>query len=81
MRRAICDRPEGLELVCARLGYAFAFLTSAPSAEVAAAHPKAMPVILTEPDESQEWLTLPWAEATALQRLLPGGTLKNTISN
>ena len=38
-----------------------------------------MPVILTETAEWQEWLTLPWAEATALQRPLPGGTLKNTF--
>lgn len=53
----------------------YAFLTCAPNAEVAAIHPKAMPVILTEPDEWSAWLSAPWADAKALQRLLPDGTL------
>src|SRR5690606_27814930 len=54
----------------------FAFLTTEPNAEVGAVHPKAMPVILTTPDEVETWLTAPWSEARALQRPLPDGTLR-----
>lgn len=34
----------------------YAFLTTAPNAEVKPVHPKAMPVILTEPDEWAAWM-------------------------
>lgn len=51
----------------------FAFLTSAPNAEVGAVHPKAMPVILTEPDERQAWLD--GIPAHQLQRPLRDGAL------
>ena len=54
----------------------FGFLTTTPNAEVAPIHPKAMPVILIEPDDWQAWLTAPWSEARALQRPLPGGALR-----
>ena len=37
----------------------FGFLTTEPNAEVGAVHPKAMPVILTTPDEVEVWLTRP----------------------
>ena len=54
----------------------FAFLTCAPNAEVGAVHPKAMPVILTRPEEWLRWLTAPASEALQLQRPLPDGTLQ-----
>ncbi|WP_233092727.1 SOS response-associated peptidase [Paracoccus sp. IB05] len=54
----------------------FAFLTCDPNAEVAEIHPKAMPVILTEPDDWEEWLVEPWTDAKSLQGPLPAGTLE-----
>ena len=54
----------------------FGFLTCPPNAEVAKIHPKAMPVILTSPEEWRRWLTAPVAEALPLQRPLPDGTLQ-----
>lgn len=54
----------------------FGFLTTEPNAEVAAVHPKAMPVILTEPDECEAWMTAPWTEAKMLQRPLPDDALQ-----
>jgi len=53
----------------------FGFLTTGPNREVGAVHPKAMPVILTEADEIEVWLTACWSEACKLQRPLPDGTL------
>lgn len=46
----------------------FGFLTCEPNAVVAPIHKKAMPVILTEPDEIDLWLSAPWNEAEHLQR-------------
>jgi len=54
----------------------FAILTTEPNAEVGAIHPKAMPVILTEPEEIDRWLTAPVGDALKLQRKLPDGALK-----
>lgn len=54
----------------------FAFLTTEPNREVGAIHPKAMPVILTSPEEIDLWLTAPAPEALQLQRPLPDGMLK-----
>jgi putative SOS response-associated peptidase YedK len=54
----------------------YAFLTTDPNQEVGAIHPKAMPVILTDQQEVDVWLTAPWAEAVSLQRSLPDGALK-----
>jgi putative SOS response-associated peptidase YedK len=54
----------------------FAFLTTEPNAEVGAIHPKAMPVILTTPDEVETWLTAQPDEALRLQRPLPDKALR-----
>ena len=53
----------------------FAFPTATPNAEVGAIHPKAMPGILTRPNEVHTWLTAPWEVAQELQRPLPDGAL------
>jgi putative SOS response-associated peptidase YedK len=55
----------------------FAFLTTDPNAEVRAVHPKAMPVILTDPDDWRTWLTAPWGDAKLLQRPLPDQALRS----
>lgn len=54
----------------------FAFLTCEPNAEVAAIHPKAMPVILVEPQEWVDWLSQDWARAKILQRPLADASLE-----
>ena len=54
----------------------FAFLTTEPNSEVGAIHPKAMPVILTKPEEIETWMTAPTDVALKLQRPLPDGSLK-----
>ncbi|SPP92651.1 conserved protein of unknown function [Bradyrhizobium vignae] len=54
----------------------YAFLTTEPKAEVAAIHPKAMPVILTTPDEVESWMTAPADEALKFQRPLPDRSLR-----
>ena len=54
----------------------FAFLTTEPNAEVGGVHRKAMPVILTTPDEVETWMAAPAEEALKLQRPLPDGALR-----
>jgi putative SOS response-associated peptidase YedK len=54
----------------------FGFLTTAPNSVVGPVHPKAMPVILTQPEEIERWLTAPAEEALDLQRPLDDGVLK-----
>jgi putative SOS response-associated peptidase YedK len=53
----------------------FAFLTTDPNKEVKAIHPKAMPVILTEPKEWETWLTAERDQALLLQRPLQDHSL------
>jgi len=54
----------------------FGFLTTDANAVVAPIHPKAMPVILTRPEEFETWLTAPAEEALKLQRPLPDDALQ-----
>lgn len=54
----------------------YAFLTTDPNAEVGPIHPKAMPVILTTPEECEAWMTAPWEQARVLQRPLADGMLE-----
>jgi putative SOS response-associated peptidase YedK len=53
----------------------YGFLTTAPNDEVKPVHAKAMPAILTTPEECDAWLSAEPAEALKLQRPLPGGQL------
>lgn len=54
----------------------FGFLTCPPNADVAPIHPKAMPVILTNPEEWRRWLIAPTVDALQLQRPLADGLLQ-----
>lgn len=54
----------------------FGFLTCEPNDAVRPVHPKAMPVILTKPEEWRCWLTADASEALTLQRPLANGLLE-----
>jgi len=56
----------------------FGFLTTDANATVKPVHAKAMPAILTTPDEMDQWMTAPAAEALELQRPLPDDALRTS---
>jgi putative SOS response-associated peptidase YedK len=56
--------------------HVYAFLTTQANAVVASIHSKAMPVLLTNADEYDRWLSAPLEDALKLQRPLPDDALK-----
>ena len=72
MRGTKAENPDRIE----EEHHLFSFLTCEANGIVGPVHPKAMPVILTRPDEWESWLTAPWTGARALQRSLPDGALR-----
>lgn len=54
----------------------FAFLTTEANCVVGSVHPKAMPVLLTNPEEWATWLEAPTAKALRLQRPLPDSAMR-----
>ncbi|MCJ2084177.1 SOS response-associated peptidase [Methylobacterium sp. J-090] len=58
----------------------FSFLTTEANGIVGPIHPKAMPVLLTTPDEWATWLEAPTEDALRLQRPLPDEAMKIVAS-
>jgi putative SOS response-associated peptidase YedK len=54
----------------------YGFLTTEPNIDVGIIHPKAMPVILTNPEEIDLWMKGTPAEARILQRPLADNSLR-----
>lgn len=54
----------------------FSFLTTEANGVVGPVHPKAMPVLLTTPEECATWLEAPTEDALRLQRPLPDDLMR-----
>lgn len=54
----------------------YSFLTTDPNKDVKPVHSKAMPVVLTKPEEWETWLTVPTEKALKLHRPLDNGLLE-----
>ena len=54
----------------------YAFLTTEANGVVGPVHPKAMPALLTTPEEWRTWLEAPVEEALQLQRPLPDEAMR-----
>jgi putative SOS response-associated peptidase YedK len=54
----------------------YGFLTTDANGDVQPIHSKAMPAILTTPEECEAWLSAPIGHALKLQRPLPDGSLQ-----
>jgi len=76
VRGTKAESPEGSE-ADHRL---FSFLTTEANGIVEPVHPKAMPVLLTTPNEWATWLAAPTEDALKLQRPLPDGAMKIVAS-
>lgn len=58
----------------------YSFLTTDPNKDVKPIHSKAMPVVLTEPEEWETWLTAPTEKVLKLHRPLENGLLKIVLT-
>jgi putative SOS response-associated peptidase YedK len=54
----------------------YGFLTTEANGDVRPIHSKAMPAILTTPEECDTWLSAPLVDSLKLQRPLPDGALQ-----